>query len=349
MQFFGGYDSVSAELVLFINILNFIIMDKNKALYEMQMWQQNNCGRFEEYDTLWEMFRTVVTSSSWGTSEFGGPVWLMDFSLANLQKLFPDNPWLDAMEKEWEKGKWEHNGQAKSDTLNRFSEWFQLRAEHLVNQLGLGNVIIKQESSYDGNISFYGWCLFLDVLQDLVGGIVERIHHQTMLRFNFSCAEVDAVIRGNFLTRLKSDTMVGRFPGGYGSGFHYCKHSDAYGNCYLLEHFSETKGYVIPETAPEKFLMLIVNDLMECKAKGYGNKADANGNTVPYPQMKFEQYLDIHRGTGHHIRPTSDVFQWWSKYGLTQEIRIELPQIDAKYGEFWHRQFPPKQNWRTIK
>ncbi len=324
-------------------------VSRDQALREMQVWQENKCSMLGEYDTLWAMFRAVVTSGSWGTSEYGGPVWLMDFSLANLQKLFPDNPWLEAMQNEWAQGKMEYGDVAKSEQLRKFSEWFEYRAGHMIQKLGLGNVLVKSEGSYDGNLSFYGQGIFLDILQSLIGGRVERVHHESMLKFNFSYAEMDTVMHGNFLTCLKSRTMVKKFPGGYGSGFHYYKDDHVHGKCYKLEHFSLIDGYVIPETSQEKFLILVVNDLMECKAQGYGNKADKDGYTVPYPQMKYEQFLDLFRGCGSHFRPTSDVFHWWSKDGIIAEIKPELPQIDAKYGEFWHRQFPPKQNWRALK
>ena len=64
-------------------------VSQNTVLREMALWQKDECSRFGEYETLWQMFRMVVTTSSYVTSEFGGPVWLMDFSLANLKKLFP--------------------------------------------------------------------------------------------------------------------------------------------------------------------------------------------------------------------------------------------------------------------
>ncbi len=324
-------------------------VSRHQALQEMQMWQNDNFSMFGEYGTLWAMFRAVVTSSSWGTSEFGGPVWLMDFSLANLQKLFPDNAWLETMKYECDKGKQDNSDTAASDILIKFSDWFKYRADHFIKQLGLSNVIVKVEASYDGNISLYGQGIFLDLVQSLVKGHVVRVHHETMLKYNFSYDELEAVIHGNFLTKLSNDTMVRTFPGSYGSGFHYYKDDYVHGKCYKLEHFSLTDGYVVPETVQEKFLMLVVNDLMECKAQGYGNKADKDGYTVPYPQLKYEHFLDLHRGSGNHFRPTSNVFQWWSKDGIIAEIKIEIPQIEAKYGEFWHRQFPPKQNWRAIK
>ncbi|MBR3676913.1 MAG: hypothetical protein IKN71_07255 [Alphaproteobacteria bacterium] len=307
----------------------------------------NDFSVFNDYDELWKMFHLVINTGSWGTSEFGGPVWLMDFSLANLKKLYPESPWIPVMENEWSKGKL-FGGTAESKLLRDFSEWFEYRARHLINQLGLGNVIIKQETSFDGNISLYGWGIFLDVVQSLVGGKVKRTHEQLMLKNNFSYAEAEAVSHGIFLTCLKSDGMVRRFPCFHGSGIHYVKHSDTYGDCYRLNHFSLTDGYVIPETVPEKFLMLIVNDLMECKAQGHGNRADKYGYTVPYPAMKFEKYLDCNRGYEQHFHPTADVFRWKRRNGSFEEIKVELPQIDAKYGKFWHRAFPPKQNWREL-
>lgn len=323
------------------------VMSRDRVLREMKMWQDNDCSILGEYDTLWEMFKTVVTSSSWGTSEFGGPVWIMDFSLENLKKLFPDNPWIEAMEKEWDKGKDKYIGYPVSRQIPSFSEWFSHRARYLMRWLGLGNVIVKVEAGSCGNVTLYGWGVFLDVVQSLVGGEVNRPYARNMVDWNFSLRESEQVRKGNFFTDLT--TRMQSFPCSYGSGFHYFKESETYGKCFRLNHFSLTKGYVIPETQPEKFLMLIVNDLMECKAQGYGNKADKEGTICPYPQMKFAQYLDYTGYCNGHFQPTKDVFRWKrDDDGRIEEIKIDLPEIDAKHGTFWHRQFPPKQNWRVL-
>lgn len=328
---------------------------QDKVLQEMELWRKNEGFMLDDYDTLWEMFRAVVTSSSYGTSEFGGPVWLMDFSLANLQKLFPDNPWLEAMEKEWEKGSHGRQKFLESRQLRQFSDWFEYRACHFIKWLGLGNVIIKQEvDPCDGSISFYGHGLFLDVVRSLLEGKVYRPSMKDMVEWDFSARECDTVRRGNFLTKLTNEGMFERYPCFLGRsiqyGVQYIKTSKVYGDCYELPHFSLTEGFVISETVQEKILMLVVNDLMECKAQGYGNKADSEGNVVPYPRMKFEQYLDCaHSSCEHHFHPTVDVFRWKRSDGKTEEIKIDLPQIEPKYGEFWHRQFPPKQNWRKLE
>ena len=323
---------------------NEYVSAQDKVLAEMEMWRENPLRKWKDYDTLWKMFSAVIKSSSYGTSEFGGPVWLLDFSLANLQKLFPNNPWLEAMQKEREKGKYA----VASELLLDFSQWFEISAEKFVNQLGLGNVIVKSETGYNGNLSLYGWGLFLDVVQSLTDGEVYRPNRECMMKRNFSVRESDAVRRGNFLTKLYGRSIVTKFPC-FRGGIRCCRESDLYGDCYTLEHFSLTKGFVIPETQQEKFLMLIVNDLMECKAQGYGNTADKEGNVVPYPKMKFEQYLDsAHYGCGLHFKPTVDVFRWQRRDGHFEEIKPMLPKIDSKYGEFWHRQFPPKQNWREL-
>lgn len=317
------------------------------ALREMQAWFKNDCSMLDDYDTLWKMFRSVIATSSYGTSVYGGPVWFMDFSLANLMQFFPENPWLKAMNKEWEQGTG-YNGVAKSSRLTKFSEWFEYRAQQLIERLGLGNVLVKTESAYEGNLTFYGYGIFLDVLRSLVGGRVERINHDIMLKYNFSYVESETVKHGMYLTRLKSSSMVKHFPCGVNTGIHRFKHSDIYGDCYLLEHFSLTKGYVVPETIQEKFLILVVNDLMECKAQGYGNKADKDGYTVPYPQMKFEKRLDLSRAADQHFQPTSNIFYWHRRDSKIEEITVKLPEIKLGYNEFWHRQFPLKQNWRVL-
>lgn len=320
---------------------------RDMVLREMEAWLKKDCNMLDDYDTLWQMFRTVISTSSYGTSEYGGPVWLMDFSLANLMQFFPDNPWLEAMNKEWEQGTG-YNGVAKSSRLIKFSEWFEYRAQQLIERLGLGNVLVKTETAYEGNLTFYGYGIFLDVLRSLVGGRVERICHDTMLKYNFSYAESEAVIHGMYPTRLKSSSMAKQFPYGVTTGAHHFKHSDIYGDCYLLEHFSLTKGYVIPETIREKFLILIVNDLMECKAQGHGNKPDQYGYTVPYPQMKFEKRFDICRSSDQHFLPTSNTFFWHRRDSKTEEITVTLPKIKLENNEFWHWQFPLKQNWRVL-
>lgn len=342
---------------LFSYNLIFMIMDSkienishDATLWDMKGWQLSSCSWIAEFDTLWKMFCTVVSSSSYGTSDFGGPVWFLDFSIANLKKFYPDNPWLLAMEQEWHKGKW-CNGSAKSDQLNSFSRWFKLRADCMIMELGLGNVIVKYESDCD-NVCLYGNGVFLDVVRSLVNGEVRRPSKEFMLESNFSLRESEIVRKGKFLTCLKSESMWPSFPGSFGSGIHYVRTSDVYGKCYLLNHFSLTTGYVVPETVKEKFLMLVVNDLMEAKAQGYGNKADAEGTVCPYPEMKFDRYLDDgYCWCDNHLKPTSrsNVFVWRCQNGSQKRIKITLPQIDAKYGEFWHRQFPPKQNWRVLE
>lgn len=321
-------------------------ISREETLRDMHGWELCSYRCLEDFDTLWRMFRAVINSSSYGTSEFGGPVWLMDFSLANLKKLYPDNPWLTTIEQEWSKGKWDFNGQAKSDKLNLFSKWFELRANRLITELGLGNVIVKYESTWD-NICLYGWGTFLDVVRSLANGEVMRPSKAGMVKSNFSLRESEFVRKGKFFTRLGGCHLYPAFPSSYGSDRHYWKHSDVYGDCYLLNHFSLTRDYVVTETVKEKFLMLIVNDLMDAIALGHG-KPDGEGTVCPYPKMKFEQYLDDgYCFCDNHFKPTSNVFMWQRPNGLFEKIEIKLPEINAEHGEFWHRQFLPKQPWRV--
>lgn len=319
-------------------------LSTDKVLKEMKMWHDNGCRKYADYETLWQMFRAVVSSSNYGTSDFGGPVWLMDFSLANLKKLFPGNPWLEAMEQE----KIESEATGKSHSLGKFSEWFKFRAESMTKFLGLGNVIIKYDTASGEAVMLYGWGVFLDAVESFVNGNVERLSFGLMIKWNFSLRESEAVRKGKFFTSLNAASMVKMYPSASGNADEV-KHSDVFGDCYRLKHFSLTKGYVIPETTPEKILMLVINDLMESVAQGCGNELDRDGLVCPYPRMKYDKYLDGIGGCGHHFKPTTDVFRWRRKDGGIEEIKVELPKIEEKYGEFWHRQFPPKQNWRELK
>lgn len=322
----------------------FETLSHDAVLGEMKMWYDNGCRKYADYETLWQMFRTVVASSSYGSSEFGGPVWIMDFSLANLKKLFPDNPWLEAMEKE--KNMYVTAGKALN--LAKFSEWFKFRAESMTKFLGLGNVIIKYETVAGEAVILYSWGAFLDAVESVVSGVVERLSFGLMIKWNFSLRESEAVRKGKFFTCLNTATMVKKYPC-VSEDADDVKHSDVYGDVYRLKHFSLTKGYVVPETIPEKILMLVINDLMEGIAEGYVCGLDNSSLVCPYPHLKYDKYLDSIGRCGHHFKTTTDVFRWRRKDFSIEEIEVDLPKIDEKYGEFWHRQFPPKQNWRELK
>ncbi|MBQ9271039.1 MAG: hypothetical protein IJ218_02085 [Alphaproteobacteria bacterium] len=314
--------------------------------------QKIEFSMFNDYDDLWQMFRAVIANSTWGSADFGGPVWILDFSLENLKKLFPDNPLLKFMEQQRALGS-DSYGLSHSEWLCKFCDWFCWRAKAFVEWQGLGNVLIKNEARTHGSFSqrfyFYGYGIFLDILRSLVGGRLDTWSDYSLERRDFSMREAKQIKQLTFYTSWNSEGIVRRFPCDYGSGFHYYKTHPTFGQCYRLEHFSLTKGYVVSETQPEKFITLIVNDLMEAKAQGYGNQADKNGNTCPYPQLKYDHYVDANWPCNHHFRETVDVFHWQRDDGYIEKIQIDLPQISEQNREFWHRDFPMKQNWQTLE
>ena len=300
-----------------------------------------------EPEDLWEMLRGVVRNSGYGKYGNGGPILVLDFSLENLRKLFPNSHWLDVMSGERQKGLDETGSYPKSELLRNFCDWFDYRAGFFVKILGLGNALIKLEEKglYGEKFSFYGWGIFLDALQQLVGGKVDRPSKQSMVSGDFSLKESEIVRQWLFPTWLKGG-FVSRFPCGRGPGIHYYMNHPVYGVCHCVEHWSETKGYVIPETDPARILGLLMYDLMEAKAQGYGNGRDADGNMCPYPVMKYDFYLDWHMPTDYHFRSTDDSFRWCCGGGRTEEIEFELPDISGN--EFWHRLYPTKESWRKL-
>lgn len=341
----------SWRLTTIDTLIKFIIMEtkvlalpKDAVLKDMELWNNGKHSVYADFDTLWQMFRGVLASGSYGTSEFGGPIWLLDFSLANLKKLFPENPWLDTMEQDKSKAL----ATGKSKNFNKFFEWFRFRAECMVKFCGLGNVIIKYETISGVNVALYGWGVFLDTVQSFVDGSVRRLSLGLMMKWNYSLRESEAVRKGEFFTCLNTDSMVKQYPNA-SEDADDVKHSDVYGDCYHLKHFSPITGYVIPETVSEKILTLVVNDLMEYMAQRLSNEPDRSGLICPYPMMKYDKYLDGIGRCGYHFKPTAEVFRWRRNDGCIEEIKVELPKIEEKYGEFWHRQFPLKQNWRELK
>ena len=321
---------------------------KEVMLKELELWKDGDIDLHDtrgeyEYETMWQMFRKVIETSSWGTSEFGGPVWIMDFTLDNLRKLFPESPLLDFMENEKEQGFIRPRGMANSLKLATFSEWFAYRARTFIIQQGLGNVILKNEGTWTSNLSFYCWGFVLKALCSAIGGEIILPKDQDMLKYNFSYREKVIVDKLDFLTCLDCSKMVETYPCFIGQAT-LSMHSDIYGDCYLLQHHNSLPPYttVIPETINEKILTLIINDLMDDIAI-YG-RIERH-----YPLMKYPERPCLHT-YGNHFEKSSNMFTWKRNDGKgVEEIKINLPQIDPKHGIFWHKQFPPKQTWQVFR
>ena len=349
------------------------------ALRDMELWNMNRCEVYSDYETLWRMFHAVIKSSSWGTSEYGGPVWLMDFSLANLEKLYPDNPWLSRMWFEWMLGKDKLFGYAKSERLGKFSDWFRVRAQNLIEKNALGNVILKLETGRNGSIFYYAWGGFLEILKFFVNGHIYYLDYAQMREKDVSVRDMERMQKARFHTYLSNyggqdRIMVEKFPYPIpDKGIPYL-HSDKYGDCSEFSKYTDQKGYLIPENKQEKFLIIFTNDLMEHKAQGrYSNIKDCSDykewahqseddisvkervrNLIfPYPKMRCDEYLYKDDFFTSRIKleptPSSADFTWVRRDFRIESIKIELPKIAEEYGEFWHRQFPLKQHWRVCE
>ena len=354
-------------------------ISRDMALRDMEMWNINRCEVYSDYETLWRMFHAVIKSSSWGTSEYGGPVWLMDFSLANLEKLYPDNPWLSRMWYEWALGKNNLLGYAKSERLCKFSDWFRVRAQELIEKNALGNVILKLETGKEGSIFYYAWGGFLEILRSFVRGHIYYLDHAQIIEKNVSVRDMERMQKARFHTYLSNyggqdSIMVEKFPYPLADRRLSCIYSDKYGECTDFSKYTDQKGYLIPETIQEKFLIIFTSDLMEHKAQGrYSNIKDCTDYEVwlnqsedsisvkervkysifPYPKMRCDEYLcrDHFFSSRTKLEPTppSAEFTWIRRDYDIESIKIELPKIAEEYGEFWHRQFPLKQHWRVYK
>ena len=338
-------------------------LSRGKVLRDMEQWLSGTLRFSMSNETLAAMFEAVVASSSWGTSEYGGPVWLMDFSLDNLKKLFPDNPWLLAMEKEknQETETRKTDRWFRSKPLDDFCFWFELHAREFITSCGLGNVLLKLERSRFGTLSFYCWGTILGVMQQGVWGYLHRPTEAIMMDWNFSLKESKIVKSGEFLTYLSNGwvdsqrVMRERFPADAKElGIkNFITHSK-YGECYKSWGFCSAEGHIIPETSQEKFLILLVSDIMEAEAYLVQNKEkfkniglDEKGfddRYYFYPPMRYDTYIAEEPSTWGHLRVTGSIYL---RGGL--KIKVDLPKIDAEHGEFWHRQFPLKQHWRTLE
>lgn len=331
------------------------IIPQEIILRELELWKSGKADSCNEYETMWQMFHKVIETSSWGTSEFGGPVWIMDFTLENLHKLFPQNLLLDFMENEKSKGL--NASLSAFMSLSSFSEWFSKRAHNFIIRQGLGNVILKKECGWTSCLRFYCWADVLRAIRGMIGGEITTPSDQDMIEYEFSYREKQHIDDNEFLTFLDCQTMVDRYPTFIGLST-LVRSSDIYGDCYPLpNHNSLPLGsFVIPETISEKILILLINDLMDAKARNYSGKNDEaivlrNTKIKRYPLMKYRQCLDYEMPCGHHFVPSDNKFTWsYKDNGILKfkEIKIDLPEIAPEYGEFWHKQFPPKQTWRQL-
>ena len=313
--------------------------NQDKGVLELKNYlEKYGFSIHNEYDALWEMFNKIVTTSTWGSSQYGGPIWIMDFSLDNLKKFFSDSIWLKLMYLEREQGFYGET-LAVSTTLRRFCDWFSGRAYRFILTQGLGNVLVKSESEISGNLSSYSSAKFLSALQRFIGGELNEPSRDTMMWQHFSPSEINIVSEKKFLTNLYGG-FVSKYPCFCGHGKHYYTMSQKYGQCYEMLHPSKTKGFVASEVEPEKFLTMIVYDFMEAIADLNDNPEDYV-YICPYPLLKYSEYLDRDiEEADRHFCKTKDVF----KYQGQKEIKIELPDQQG----WWHRNFRPKQDWITV-
>lgn len=324
-------------------------ISREETLRDMKMWQISRYSICDEYETLWKMFCAVVATGSYGTSEYGGPVWILDFSLENLKKIYPDNIWLQTMERELRKGKVcpEISNFAKSQELVCFSRWFECRADALITEFGLGNVIVKYDGLSD-SICLYGNNVFLMFVATYVNGYVELQRDKLKIEDTLF-SDTETLSGREYYTSFKQGRMWSEYPNS--SVWTECVGKaplmlhKVYGECYLLPHPGLTNGFVASETDKVKYLTLIVKDTMDAIKIAPDAVNKIWGRKVPYPKM---QYLD--KGwLGIASRSSqSDVFKWRCQNGRYKKVKVALPQIDEKYGEFWHLQFPLKQNWIEV-
>lgn len=318
----------------------------------------------DENEELWYMFRCVVESSTWGASEYGGPIRVIDFRISSLRRLIPDSPWWDVIDDETEhKGINAVNCQDYA-LVRSFSSWFGCRLHHLIMSQGLCNVItLFSVVGIDTHIlSFYSLRSFLQPIASLCNLPISPIRWRDR---DFSWQDEEILKKGLYTTFLYDDRIQESdpdiphscflFPNATNFHKHWETRRTEEGEWYNLPYGKDNAhNFVLQETDVVKTIVLLTCDFMEAWARNLDLNIENSKwfYNYEYPVMQSQRACDLSVDGLSFSRfiPSQKTFYHNSKH-LSEPVRIllRLPDIDPQYGKFWHRQFPRKVYWTMKK
>ena len=304
---------------------------------------------------LLDIFETVISNSTWGSSKSGGPVWVMDFRYKNILKLLPEHPWLPYF--------------AQSKVLKNLGEWFYDKANTLITTTGISNILVatsgEKESFY-----FYSTANFCKLLSNLLKqGKVSEFNDDQKSYLTYS--ESKRIDDGNYLSCMFFDDEERKFfPNNESSSIwhkrfskHLCLNGHwRYPLCqpenlyYLLSTEDDRKKYYLwgskifvkPIYGIVHFLPMVVANVKEVTKRGA---------EYPYPEKKCTETLKLHKEVPPYRNWFVDIndksvpcYLWTQTHEeveiLDRKIKVNIPQIIDTYA--WHRDYPLKRQWDVI-
>ncbi|MCM1324529.1 MAG: hypothetical protein NC218_10435 [Acetobacter sp.] len=297
---------------------------------------------------LWDIFEKVIGSSTYGSSTMGGPVWILDFRLKTLKKLFPEHPWIVFINQY----DTENSERLASGIGNCFSFWAYL----FVKKQGLCNVLVAVDNLYKReSVTFYSLISFNRMLSSVlqqgeVEGAPMTMVYDILMSRN-SKIKGDDYIWGAYFGHLPES-----FPNRWSKknnaswlllkqdGKDYCrlpypcpqlisiKENANY--AYSPKHFvyQFAKNYAQSVQGWENYLPMVIYDCMELVSMGYV------AEDFPECQYPMIQYPPENK----------DSFE----LGMSSRMRkpfldVQIPMISNP--EQWHKEFSPKEYWQLIK
>ncbi len=316
----------------------------------------------KNYELPWEVFETVLTNSTWGSSQVGGPVWVWDFRIKELEKLCPSHPEIEKLKQIWQEAdRWK---------CREISGQIQQEASKIISTLGLCNIlVITDGSTYldkDGKrITFHSLFSFLQRMHLLLYGRKKDPLSGAPLRIiSFILRDQSQKIKhDDYIWKISLDEnklirdMIPRFPSDDSHGGLFISRKfpdDEEGNYYVLpyyhpdfweyaddkhgRHFKMKGDYVVRQTSNWKqYLPNLVYDCMELTFMKYWRCMNKDFSYTQYPLMFYND---------EHVAGTALEVEI-SYYDKPQQLKLTLPALANQ--EIWHREFYPKERWQTRK
>lgn len=317
-------------------------------------WLKANFTINTQSDELLDIFEAVISTSTWGNSKSGGPVWIMDFRCENIFKIMPKSPWLPYF--------------IQSKVLKNLSLWFLEKANTFITTTGISNVLVavcgEKEKFY-----FYSTANFCELLSNL-------LKQGTVFQFNdteksyLTYSESKKIDEGNYLSYLAFEGEQKKFfPNNESSRIwdknfspHLCIRGHwRYPLCqpeslhYLISPDDRKKYYlwgskifVKPVHGIENFLPMVVANIMEVTIRGA---------EYPYPQIRYTETLKLHKEVPVYrnwfvdISSKSAPCYLWTQTRdevelMGRVLKLQMPKINDTYA--WHRDYPLKIQWDVI-
>lgn len=308
----------------------------------------------------WEIFDTIIKESTWGSSEAGGPVWVMDFRLKKLKKRFPEHWWIKSLPDNLD-----------DIDVHNVGQRFQLDAEKYILYHRLCNVLVITDCLGGGYARFYSLLSFCNLFNytqkrgRTKGGINSPLLRYILYSQSRKIAGNDYVwyiswdgtIDSKYFPFTSIDEKTDVLPYPLPSSLTYedvVEHPKILPDLYTRKFKGEYKQTVVKVVDNfEAYLVNTVYDLMELVAVKFSKRLFSRPESPCAIKLSdLEKFFLYEKHQYPLFCYNDETVKECPEYGLYtsyMEFRPQPVLPNVSNIEAWHRDFVPKHYWEVLE